>query len=130
MLTKLRLITLCVVAMLCVGPRSVARQPVQSGTDAIACRVIESHANASPAATVVIFHQQHKGDQERLGALLRAHSGEGAEIQISGAIWSSVTIFRLKSCFGRGLMVLPRGAPEMKEGTVFLLWLPVGNAKN
>jgi len=130
MRSRLRLATLCVIAVLCIGPQSVARQPEQSNADAIACQVIEAHANANPAATVVIFHQERKDDQARLGALLRAHSGEGAEIQISGAIWSSVTIFRLKSCFGRGLMVLPRGAPEMKEGTVFLLWLPVGNAKN
>jgi hypothetical protein len=116
--------TFCTTMMLCVASHSAARQSESGNTSAIACRVLEAHASANPAVTVIVFHQQRKEDQDRLGALLRSHSGESAEIQVGDAAWTGVTIFRLKSCFGRGLMVLPPGAPAMKDGSTFVLRFP------
>lgn len=127
---KLWLAILCMTAILCVASQSDARRTETADASAIACRVMEAHTSANPAATVVIFHQQHKEDQEHLGSLLRSHSGESVEIRAGSAAWTSVTIFRLKSCFGRGLMVLAPGAPVMKEGSMFLLRLPAGDLKN
>lgn len=98
-----------------------ARGPAQANTEAIACRVLESHASENPAVTVAIFHQQNKDDQARVGEILRMHSGERVEIQIGGAAWMGATMFRLRSCFGRGLLLLPAGAPAMKDGSTFLL---------
>lgn len=134
MRTRLRFAILCanfcVTTMLCVASHSAARQSASAETSAISCRVLEAHASANPAVTVIVFHQQRKEDQDRLGALLRSHSGESVEIQVGDAAWTSVTIFRLKSCFGRGLMVLPPGAPTMKDGSTFVLKIRPGAAKD
>lgn len=86
----------------------------------VRCRVIESHASRHPAALIILFHQEDRGDQERLSALLRAHSGEQAGVQAQGK-WASGTVIRLKGCFGRGLLVLPADAPTLKDGAEFLL---------
>jgi hypothetical protein len=130
MRTRLRLAILCATIVLCVASPGLARQTESAETGVIACRVMEAHTSANPAATVIVFHQQHKEDGPRLGAVLENHSGERMEIQVSGAAWTAVTIFRLRSCFGRGLMVLPPGAPEMKDGATFLLRIPGSVAKN
>jgi len=63
-----------------------------------------------------------------LSALLRQHSGVIVEVQISGGGWQSATVVRLKSCFGRGLLVLPPDAPMPKDGDTFFLRFPAGDA--
>jgi hypothetical protein len=128
--TGIRFAILCAAMTLCVALLGAARQTESGEASPIACRVLEAHTSASPAVTVIVFHQQHKEDAPRLGALLGSHSGEGAEIQVGDAPWAGVTIFRLKSCFGRGLMVLPASAPAMKDGSTFLLRFPASSAKN
>ncbi|HXX43751.1 MAG TPA: hypothetical protein VEJ38_03420 [Candidatus Acidoferrales bacterium] len=130
MRTGLRLAILWATIVLCAASHSVARKAESAETGVIACRVMEAHTSANPAATVIVFHQQHKEDGPRLGAVLGSHSGERMEIQAGGAAWTAVTIFRLRSCFGRGLMVLPPGAPEMKDGATFLLRIPGSAGKN
>lgn len=85
----------------------------------IECRVLEAHASPAPAAVVVIFHQQQKQDQPRLAALIRENSGSTADIQIGGAAWTTVTIFRLRTCFGRGMFLLPPDAANWKDGDTF-----------
>ncbi len=130
MRTRLRLAVLCITFVLCVAPRGVARQTASAETGVIACRVMEAHTSANPATTVIVFHQQHKEDGPRLAAVLESHSGEQMEIQAGGAVWMAVTVFRLKTCFGRGLMVLPPGAPEIKDGATFLLRIPGSVGKN
>ena len=96
----------------------------------IACRVLESHASADPAAVIVLFHQKEHEDQTELGSMLRQHSGEVAQIQVEGGKWLTGTVVRLKSCFGRGLLLLPAGAPPMKEGDAFLLSFRADREKN
>lgn len=85
----------------------------------VECRVLEAHASAAPAALVVIFHQQEKKDQPRLAALIKANSGSEANIQIGGAAWIEVPIFRLRTCFGRGMMILSPGEAALKDGDTF-----------
>jgi len=128
--TKLRLIALLGAAVLCPAVPGAVRQSESANASTIACRVLEAHASAAPAATAVIFHQQNKADQERLGSLLRAHSGEGADIQIANGNWTAVTVFRLKSCFGRGLLLLPAGGPLIKDDSTFLMRFAPGGSKN
>ncbi len=90
-----------------------------SETEVMACRVLEAHASTSPAALVVIFHQQEKKDQPRLSALVKANSGSDAAIQVSSGAWIKTTVFRLRTCFGRGMLILPLGEAELKDGATF-----------
>jgi len=127
MRTKLWLVILCAATLLCVAAHGAARQAASTDASPIACRALEVHASANPAVTVVLFHQQDKNDQARLASLLRAHSGERAEIEIGDGKWNGATVFRLKSCFGRGLLLLPPDAPTMKDGSTFLLRFQPGS---
>jgi hypothetical protein len=78
----------------------------------------------------VVFHQAAKADQPRLGSLLREHSGEEAEVQIGAQTLDEVSVFRLKSCFGRGLLLLPANAPPLKDGATFILTFSRAGDKN
>ncbi|MGH9737382.1 MAG: hypothetical protein ACRD4X_02205 [Candidatus Acidiferrales bacterium] len=84
----------------------------------VQCRVVEAHASAVPAALFVIFRQQQKQDQPRLAALVKENSGADAEVQIGGA-WSKVELFRLRTCFGRGMLIFPSGSASVKDGDTF-----------
>ncbi|MGA9883139.1 MAG: hypothetical protein WBQ34_05430 [Candidatus Acidiferrales bacterium] len=87
-------------------------------SNTVQCRVVEAHASAKPAALLVIFRQQQKQDQPRLAALVKENSGSDAEVQIGGA-WSKVELFRLRTCFGRGMLVFPSAALLLKDGDTF-----------
>lgn len=122
MYLKARLaVVVCTVAF---AVPSFARQAFSHATATtepavVECTVLEAHASAAPAVLVVIFHQEQKKDQPRLAALIKVNSGSDADIQIGSAPWTRATIFRLRTCFGRGMMVLsPRGT-ELKDGETF-----------
>jgi hypothetical protein len=117
-----RIAILCGASVFCASFFTGAQETSGAATAVvIACRAMEVHASAEPAVVTAVFHQQNKADQEQLGELLKAHSGETAEIQMAGGAWTRVTIFRLRSCFGRGLLIAPAGAAQIKDGTTFLL---------
>jgi len=103
-----------------------ASEPKDANADAkiVACRALEAHASAAPAVTAVLFHQQNKEDQARFAVLLRQNSGAGIEIQVSGGNWDKATVFRLKSCFGRGLLLLPASEAAPKDSETFLVKFP------
>ncbi|HKV05128.1 MAG TPA: hypothetical protein VJO53_08495 [Candidatus Acidoferrales bacterium] len=94
----------------------------------IICRVLELHRSAHPAVVAVVFHQQNRADQARLAAMLKQHSGASAEIQAGDGAWTQATVVRLKSCFGRGLLLLPAEAPSLKDGGAFRLKFPPSGA--
>ncbi len=123
MYLKARLaVFVCVVALAVpsLAARQAASHPNAPSEPAVVqCRVLESHASVAPAALVVIFHQQEKKDQPRLSALLKANSGSEAEIQIGGAAWTKATTFRLRTCFGRGMLILSSGEAALKDGDTF-----------
>lgn len=123
MYLKARLMVFVCVAALAV-PSLLAHQSASpanpvSESAIVQCRVLEAHASGSPAALVVIFHQQVKKDQPRLSALIKANSGSDAEIQIGGAAWTKAPIFRLRTCFGRGMIILPAERAALKDGDTF-----------
>lgn len=121
MRTKLRLAILCVAGgALSLPLVTPARQASATGA-VIECRALESHKSSHPTVDVVVFHQSRKEDQERLGSMLRGLAGENVELQTGGEKWIQVSVFRLKSCFGRGLLVLLADAPPMQDGATFLL---------
>jgi hypothetical protein len=115
---KLRLLLLVVVILAC----SSLPLAGQSGRDnVIECRALEAHNGANPAVTVVVFHQRNKVDQERLASMLQGLASENVELQVAHRKWTAVNVFRLKSCFGRGLLVLPASTAAMNDGATFFL---------
>jgi hypothetical protein len=106
------------------GSKQIATHPE---ANLVQCRVLESHASKQPAAGFVVFHQRDKQDQPRLSTLLQQHSGTVVDLRADGGNWQSATVVRLKSCFGRGLLVLPSGAPMPEDGGTFLLRFPAGD---
>ncbi len=123
MYLKARL-AVCVCVAVSVVPVLAARQAASHPSPApesaaVECRVLEAHESAAPAALVVIFHQQMKNDQPRLSALIKANSGSDADIQVGSAEWIKVPVFRLRTCFGRGMLILPAGIAALKDGDTF-----------
>ena len=95
----------------------------------VACRVLEVHADASLGVTVVVFHHRDDADQARVGAILRAHDGAATEFQTSDGASHPATVMRLKSCFGRGLLLFRAGAATLAEKDEFLLREPAAGAR-
>lgn len=86
---------------------------------------MEVHTDAANRTTVIVFHQRDDATRAALAELLRAHSGVTAEIQVGDAhAWQRATVFRLKSCFGRGLLLVPSGGAQLNEGGEFNLRVP------
>jgi len=85
-----------------IGDRNIARSQL-----VVACRVMETFADVRLGVTAVLFHQQNKDEGPRLGELLSNHSGETMEIESAGGHRHLVTVFRVRSCFGRGVFLLP-----------------------
>ncbi len=128
--TKLRIAILAIVFASCIAPLSSGREASAIDGDTIDCRAMEVHAISAPTVTVVIFHQRDKQDQARLAAFLKQNSGAAVSVQAGGGDWSNATVFRMKSCFGRGLLILSAGALPMKDGATFRLKLSTNTVRN
>jgi hypothetical protein len=87
----------------------------------VSCRVLESHTSAERGMTIVIFHQSAKEDQADLSNLLKQNEGATVERNSGDERWHPATVLRLKSCFERGLLLVPSGCAPPKEGQTFLL---------
>jgi hypothetical protein len=96
--------------------RSTAQQP-----EIVACQVLEGHTSPQLHVTVVLFHQRNEKDRARLGSLLREHSDVPVEFQGQDGTWHPATVVRLKSCFGRGLLVFATGSAQLTEKDQFSL---------
>jgi len=96
-------------------------QPADATT--IACRALEAHTDDGLKVTIVVFHQRDAAARSQLAALLREHSGEMVELQAGDGVWRQARLVRLKSCFGRGLLMLPAPAPVANRGE-FTLRIP------
>jgi hypothetical protein len=91
-------------------------QPAHAApSNVVTCRIMEVHANKDPGVVLVIFHQRDKQDQPRFAALLKQSSGGTIQIRPAGAQWQSAAVIRLKSCFGRGMLILPAGTTSLRE---------------
>jgi len=126
----LRFAVLSLAALFCAALFAGTSRDANDALGPIACRVMEAHASASPAVIAVVFHQQSSEDQERLAVLLQQHSGETVGIQLAGGPWIPAPAFRLKSCFGRGLLLLPAGAATIQDGSSFLIRFPPSSDRN
>lgn len=83
----------------------------------IACRVMERHADKEHSTVLILFHQRDKPDQPKLKEFLLQHDGGTIQIQIGAGDWQKATVWRMKNCFGRGLLVLPDTAAPKEHAT-------------
>jgi hypothetical protein len=81
---------------------------------------LEAHTDSELRVTVVVFHQRDETQRSQLAPLLRGHSGEMVEVQAGGGAWRRARMVRLKSCFGRGLLILPASGAFPERGEFML----------
>jgi len=102
------------------GPQAT---PIATGdAETISCRSLEMHTDDDLKVTIIIFHQRNQEQRSQLAALLQQHSGAMVEVQTADGKWRRARLLRLKSCFGRGLLIMPAAAP-FSERAVFSLRL-------
>ena len=109
-----------------VDAQQLEHRPAEQNPRVVACRVREAHTTLDPAVRVIVFSQRDKADAARFSVLLRgAQEGAAVELQFSaGSAWQPASVVRLKSCFGRGLLILPAVATPPAEADTFLLRFP------
>ncbi len=93
----------------------------------IACRALDTYSDPELRISFIVFHQRDEAQRSELAVLLRNHSGQMVEIQGADGNWRSARVIRLKSCFGRGLLLLPSPSP-ISEHSQFLVRVPGGAA--
>jgi len=102
--------------------KAQAVPPAALPAGTIACRALEVHTDNELKVTVVVFHQRDEAERSQLATLLRGHSGEMVEVQAGDGTWRRARMMRLKSCFGRGLLLLTAPA-AFSERADFVLRL-------
>ena len=88
---------------------------------------MEAFEEGKLGVRAIIFHQHDKADGPRLGSLLLAHSGKEMELETTGGQRYRATVFRVKSAFGRGLVLVPTSKLKLGEHDEFTLRLPGSN---
>ncbi len=108
-------------------PTLIARTNSRSSPlpeNVVACRVLEAHTSQQLRLTLVVFHHRDEKERGRLGTLLRERSGATVEFQAADGAWHSATVLRLKSCFGRGLLLFPVGTAQLADRDELVLKFP------
>lgn len=93
----------------------------------IACRALDTYTDPELKISFIVFHQRDEAQRSELATLLRNYSGQTVEIQGADGNWRSARMIRLKSCFGRGLLLLSAPSP-IAEHSQFLVRVPGGAA--
>jgi hypothetical protein len=125
----MRWIFVALTALLLLLPVLVAAQQVSPSEVAVAtlgCRALETYTDGELKVAAIVFHQRDEAQRSQLAALLRDHSGEMVEIQAGDGKWRRARMVRLKSCFGRGLLLLAAPAP-VSEHAEFMLRFPASS---
>jgi hypothetical protein len=95
-----------------------------ASAETIACRVLEAHPSEHPKVTLVIFRHLDQNERARLGELLRERSGASVQFKVAAGKWRPATVLRLKSCFGRGALLIEGETAKLAEGNEFELQFP------
>lgn len=98
---------------LLLAPAAFAQK--EPGRKTIDCRVMEVFVVDRLGATAVIFHQRDQADGPRLGELLLANAGAEVEFKTGDGRWHHATVARMKSCFGRGLLLFAAREAKLAE---------------
>ena len=110
-----------------ISAQQLQYRPPEQNPRVVICKVMETHASREPAVSVLVFHQRDRADAERLKELLQK-SVDGGTVEFragENSQWRPAAVARLKSCFGRGLLILPAGPEPLAAGETFLLRFPV-----
>ncbi len=102
---------------------TIAQSEQHPASVTIACRALEVHTDAELKVAVIVFHQRDQAQSSELAQFLRDHSGQMVEIREGDGPWHAARMERLKSCFGRGMLMLPAPSP-IAEHSQFLLRMP------
>lgn len=111
-------LVLCGLSLL-LAPAAVAQK--ESSKDTVTCRAMEVFVAGPIGATAVIFHQRDKADGPRLGELLLAHTGQQVEFETADGRKHPATVERVKSCFGRGLLLFRSSEAKLAAKGDFVL---------
>jgi hypothetical protein len=76
---------------------------------------MESHSDSTSRVTAVIFHQRNANDRNSLAGFLHAHEGDNVEFHTADGVRHCARMFRLSSCFGRGLLLFPSCAARLSK---------------
>ncbi len=95
----------------------------QDANGPIICTVMESFEEGKLGVLAIVFHQRDKADGPRLGSFLLAHSGEEVDWETARGQHYRATVFRVRSCFGRGLVLVPTNKLKLREHDEFTLRL-------
>jgi len=91
---------------------------------ALLCSTLEVKTAERLGVALVTFHQANHSDGPRLGELLRQNDGVSVEFETSDGRAHTATLFRLGTCFGRGLLVFPAGSARLTPREQFRLRFP------
>jgi hypothetical protein len=114
-------VLLAAVFVIAVIPSKAAR-PAAATT--VPCRVLEAGTSQRFGMAIVIFHYRDEANRARLGALLREYDGETAQFSTADGNWHTATVLRLKTCFGRGLLLFPAAQAHLAAHDQFILKFP------
>ena len=108
------------------APASAARFTAQGAAEsttpnAIACKILEAKTAGAVRVTAAVFHQAESAQREELGTWLRAHDGAEVEFEAAGGQWHAATVFRLRTCFGRGLLIFSAAEAKLEQGVTIQL---------
>jgi len=120
---------MCAVLLLFFGSAAMAQtdtgaaspQPAKVDALAVTCRTMEVFVADRPGASVVIFHQSHKSDGPKLGELLKKYSGREVEFETGDGKTHRAMIARMKSCFGRGVLIFASDEATLGVKEEFIL---------
>ncbi|MGH7866716.1 MAG: hypothetical protein ACREP9_03550 [Candidatus Dormibacteraceae bacterium] len=87
----------------------------------VSCRVMEVMASSQFHVRLVIFHYRDAADRSRLGELLRQYNGRPVQFRPQDGVWQNATVLRMRTCFGRGLLVFAASEPQLTEKQEFQL---------
>ncbi len=123
------LITVFVLALagLSPGAQDPSAPKSKAESSVVVCRVMEAFEDSRLGVRAIIFHQRDKADGPRLGSLLSAQSGKEMEFETTGGHRFRATVFRVRSAFGRGLVLVPTNMLKLDEHDEFTLHVPPGN---
>ena len=97
-------------------------EPTTAPPNSIACKVME--AKTAVGVTAAVVHQASSAERERVGAWIREHDGAPVEFRTSDGPWRPASIFRLRTCFGRGLLMFAAKEAHIEQGVTVELRLP------
>jgi len=117
----------CVCAAIAQTDKSPPAVAAASTEQSINCRAMETFVAEEAGATAVLFHQRDRADGPLVGEFILAHSGERVEFETADGKRHRATLFRLKSCFGRGLLLFPSSETKLAENDDFVLRFPGRN---